>query len=173
MHRRGLEPRDDLLTDREPKLANRGDSSLANAGSPIQPRASDASVTPSWLAERYASSLREMPSAIRARRWPPAANCSSLDSRIFTMANSDATKKALARTSAALDVSFDLQFTQCPAYSHSRCLICLNKIVLARKAQSILIRAFFDRPLQTFKDVSIFRQLATASATKFGKNIPN
>jgi hypothetical protein len=39
---------------------------------------------------------------IRPRLCHAAANCCSLDGRIFTMANSDATKKAFARTSATL-----------------------------------------------------------------------
>jgi hypothetical protein len=89
-------------TDHTPKLAKSGFSSPANAGSPIQPSASDASVIPSWFAERYVSSRRAMPSATRARRWPRAAKCSSLDGRILTMANSAATKKALTKTSATL-----------------------------------------------------------------------
>jgi hypothetical protein len=35
-----------------PSSSNKGPSRLANAGSPIQPRPSEASVIPSWQADR-------------------------------------------------------------------------------------------------------------------------
>ena len=40
------------FSDSTPTSANSGCSSEANAGSPIQPSPSDASVMPSWHAER-------------------------------------------------------------------------------------------------------------------------
>jgi hypothetical protein len=55
------------------------------------------------MARPFAGSRRRaMPRATRARRWPRTANCSSLDGRIVTMANSEATKQALTKTSAML-----------------------------------------------------------------------
>ena len=78
-------------------LAN-GSSSAAMAGSPNQPSASEAMVTPSWVAEikDVGSPIRR--SAARARRLPAAARASSRVRRTDTSANSAPTKKLFAAT---------------------------------------------------------------------------
>ena len=78
--------------------SSHGRISAAKAGSPSQPSVSDASVMPSWLADRYAGSWAVMPSSSRARTRPSRASCWSRVGRILTNANSAATKNAFART---------------------------------------------------------------------------
>ncbi len=72
----------------------------AKAGSPIQPKASDASVMPSWVADRYSSRLRTSRAARLAAAEPRRASSSSRVGRTFTSANSVATKKPFKATSA-------------------------------------------------------------------------
>src|SRR6202045_5152696 len=73
----------------------------AMAGSPIQPKARPATVTPSWTAGRNSSmeclSLR----AVRAPGRPRAMSCWMRVSRTLTRANSAATKKLVARMKKA------------------------------------------------------------------------
>src|SRR5689334_23235732 len=71
-----------------------------------------------------------------------------------------------ARSSSALHVAFYLQFPKGPADSHSRGLIGFDKVVFAGKTQSIHIRTFVDRLLQTFEDIPVLWQLSTSSAKK-------
>ncbi len=71
---------------------------LARAGSPIQPRPSEASVIPSWVEEMYRSSDCTARRANLALPSPARANSSRRVFRAPTSANSAATKKALAST---------------------------------------------------------------------------
>ena len=73
----------------------------AASGSPIQPRASEQRVTPSWTAGRKSSRSRCRRRTARAPGTPAASICSMRVSRMETRANSAATKKALARMSMA------------------------------------------------------------------------
>jgi hypothetical protein len=82
-----------------PSDAKDGSSKRAIAGSPIQPRASEASVMPSWFADKYEPRFWVILRARRARTSPPRTNCSSLVGRALTIANSAATKKPFASTS--------------------------------------------------------------------------
>ena len=73
----------------------------ATAGSPIQPRASAASVTPNWTAGRNSSMVCLSWRAVRAPGRPRAMSCWMRVSRTLTRANSAATKKLLARMKKA------------------------------------------------------------------------
>ena len=72
--------------------------SLATAGSPIQPRASELSVMPSCVAERYVSRLFDISSAVFAFGTLSLASSSRRVLRTLTMENSDKTKKAFRNT---------------------------------------------------------------------------
>ena len=65
-----------------------------NAGSPNQPRASDASVMPSWQADRYLFTFRAISIAALAPGLPSSTASSSCDLRTRTSANSAMTKNA-------------------------------------------------------------------------------
>jgi hypothetical protein len=73
----------------------------AATGSPIQPRASEQRVTPSWTAGRKPSRSRCRRRTEAAPGMPAAIICSTRVSRMETRANSAATKKPLARMSRA------------------------------------------------------------------------
>src|SRR5277367_17185 len=73
----------------------------ATAGSPIQPRARPATVTPSWTAGRNSSMVCFSLRAVRAPGRPRAMSCWMRVSRTLTRANSAATKKLLARMKKA------------------------------------------------------------------------
>src|SRR5277367_4687424 len=73
----------------------------AMEGSPIQPRARPATVTPSWTAGRNSSIECLSLSAVRAPGRPRAMSCWMRVSRTLTSANSAATKKLLARMKKA------------------------------------------------------------------------
>ena len=81
-------------------------SRCAIAGSPIQPRPSDARVIPSWQAERYAFRFCSSCINLLAARLPWFASVSIRDERTPTSANSAATKKPLAATSNKTASSF-------------------------------------------------------------------
>src|SRR5207253_8301511 len=82
-----------------PSAENKGSSRCWNAGSPIQPRPRLVSVTPSWVAERKASSRRCADATALARQSPARVSSAMRVVRTRTMANSAATKKAFRRTS--------------------------------------------------------------------------
>src|SRR6185503_549205 len=81
-------------------------SSRAIAGSPIAPSASEASVIPSWQADKYALRFWSRFSSRFAARLPEAARVSMREERTPTRANSAATKKPLAATSNRTANSF-------------------------------------------------------------------
>src|SRR5213594_649796 len=77
-----------------------GFSSAAKTGSPTQPRPRLARVMPNWQALKEASRLAITRRATFAPRCPLSMRGESCVSRIFTSANSAATKKPLSSTSA-------------------------------------------------------------------------
>src|SRR5687767_2613685 len=81
-------------------------SKRAIAGSPIQPRASEASVIPNWHAERYALRFCSSPMTRFAERLPEATRVSMREARTPTKANSAATKNPFAATSRKTERSF-------------------------------------------------------------------
>ena len=83
-----------------------GSSKLARVGSPIQPRASEASVTPSWVDEIKKLGSLISRTAARARRLPAAARVSRRVRRTDTSANSAPTKNAFATTKNKTAKSF-------------------------------------------------------------------
>src|SRR5712691_1976426 len=80
---------------------NNGDKSPANTGSTITPSPRLATVMPNCVAPMVVSRWRRSPRAILARRCPLAINRSSWVWRIFTRANSAATKNPFSSTNAA------------------------------------------------------------------------
>jgi len=85
-----------------PSSGRRVPSSIsATAGSPSQPSASEARVTPNCTAGRNSSMFRLSCRAVRAPGRPSASSCSMRVSRTLISANSAATKKLLARIKMA------------------------------------------------------------------------
>src|ERR1700752_2717025 len=90
----------------ERRPASGPSKSRAMAGSPIQPRASDASVIPSWQEERNELRLLSNSNNHFPLRLPAAASVSIREERTPTSANSAATKKPFAATSSKTETSF-------------------------------------------------------------------
>src|SRR4051794_10283911 len=90
-----------MLCSLRPNSLSTGLTTSATAGSVTAPSPSDASVTPSWQADRYRSRRRLIASAMREKRLLDAS-VSRRDNRAETAANSAATKYALAATSASV-----------------------------------------------------------------------
>ena len=84
-----------------------GSSKLARVGSPTQPKASDASVTPSCVDEIKKLGSLISRTAARARRLPAAVRVSKRVRRTDTSANSAPTKNALAPTKNNTAKSFN------------------------------------------------------------------
>ena len=81
-----------------PKPPSSGSIRRPMTGSPIQPSPRLVNVMPSWVEESTASKWVVANSAIRTRQPPVFAIGRSWLARIFTSANSAATKKPLAAT---------------------------------------------------------------------------
>src|SRR6185437_3156847 len=81
--------------------ASKSSSICATAGSPSQPSAREANVTPNCTAGRNSSILRFSASAVRAPGRFSASSCCMRVALTLTMANSAATKKLLARMKKA------------------------------------------------------------------------
>src|SRR6266849_280087 len=104
-----------------PNTETDGSMNFSKTGSPIQPSASDASVTPNCVAERYESSFLRMRRAMRARELPAAASSASCVGRTFTIANSAATKTPFAMMSAKANSKYQVGiFQEAGAYSIKR-----------------------------------------------------
>jgi hypothetical protein len=91
-----------------PSGTSQGSRTLARVGSPTHPSASEARVMPSWLADRYAGRRLMMPESMCARRPPCLTSSCTRVGRSLTMANSEATKKALAATMSPVRMSATL-----------------------------------------------------------------
>ena len=78
---------------------SRGESSATNTGWPTQPSPRLAMVMPSWVALRNEFRFAMIERATLARRCPRATSVSNCVARIFTRANSAATKNPLTATS--------------------------------------------------------------------------
>src|SRR5260370_40213988 len=85
---------------------NSGDKSPANTGSTNTPNPRLATVMPNCVAPMVVSRWRRSPRAIFARRCPLAINRSSWVWRIFTRANSAATKNPFSSTNTTTPSSF-------------------------------------------------------------------
>src|SRR3984893_2874984 len=91
-----------------PNIDTDGSISFSNTGSPIQPRASEASVMPNWVADKYASSFLRMRRVIRARELPAAASSAIWVGRTFTIENSAATKTPFAMMNARANSKYQV-----------------------------------------------------------------
>src|SRR5688572_5834390 len=92
------------VSERRP--ASGPSKSRAIAGSPIQPSASEASVIPSWQADRYELRFLSKPKTRFALRLPAVASVSMREERTPTRANSAATKKPFAATRMSTEKGF-------------------------------------------------------------------
>ena len=84
----------EITASGRPNNTNSGRMRAENAGSPNQPKASDASVMPSWQAVRYLFTFRAISMAALAPGLPSSTASSSCDLRTRTSANSAMTKNA-------------------------------------------------------------------------------
>src|SRR5256885_1184722 len=122
-----------------------GPSSRATAGSPIQPMAREQSVTPSWDADMYWSSLSTTLAERRARALPCCASSSSCVFLMRTNAYSAATKNPFARTRAKVSpnatsalVSMSVRFSHL-RYAHTvRVVVFLGTVRSQSRGKRIL-----------------------------------
>ena len=91
--------------------------SCATTGSPTQPSPKDAKVMPSCVTDKDASRWSVSRLAYTARRLPSAIRVSSREERIFTQANSAATKKPFIKIKNATSTNCNSIGTMSKSYS--------------------------------------------------------